>query len=97
MKEGWTHDTPVPPEFFGPLWEGPDRPDWAPPESEAGDEGIELTIDVPDDATDEEVLAAVRELAVAADDMYRAYGGSGLQVADVEITDEVTAPVEAPR
>ncbi len=51
-----------------------------------------LKIDVPDDATDEEVVTAVTELVSRLDDLHRAYGGGGLQIDSLEATGEVPVP-----
>lgn len=88
VREEWTDDTPVAPEFFGPLWPQGVPAGW--PVSEEGSEGSELVfeIDVPDDADDEAMYAKAMELAGRADELHRAYGGRGLKVKSVEVYDE---------
>jgi multidrug efflux pump subunit AcrA (membrane-fusion protein) len=81
-------DTPVPPSFFGPLW-----PEGSPPWSSEQDE-IVLEIDVPDTATEEEVLAGIEEVVDAADRLHRAEGGHGLKVEALEVTEEAGVPAE---
>jgi two-component system response regulator HydG len=55
---------------------------------------IVLEIEVPDDATDEDVLEGVRELVDAADQLHRAHGGHGLKVESIEVTEEAGIPAE---
>ncbi|MCW5777789.1 MAG: hypothetical protein KIS87_15240, partial [Phycisphaeraceae bacterium] len=85
--ERWTDDTPVPPEFFGPLWPDGEPEGW--PESareeRAGGTLLEITIEVPDDADDDAIEAAVKELAARVDDMHRAEGGRGIVIDAVEL------------
>jgi hypothetical protein len=52
------------------------------------DRSIVLEIDVPDTATDAEILEGVRALVGAVDELHRAHGGSGLQLDALEITSE---------
>lgn len=85
--ENWTDDTPVPPEFFGPLWPHGEPEDW--PESgredRAGEAAVEVTIEVPEDADDEAIEGAIKELAARLDDAHRAEGGRGIVIDAVEI------------
>jgi hypothetical protein len=96
MKNAWTDDTPVPPSVFGPIW--PDgTPDGWPEEVDSND--IILEIDVPDDATDEELLRIATDLAIRADALDREGGGHGLDIEELEITAEepVSVPVGGPQ
>lgn len=97
-QEAWTDGTPVPPEFFGPLWPNGRPPGW-PSDDEPSSEGAELvcTIDVPEGMSDEEVLELVAGLAAKADAVHRAYGGHGLEIEEgnVDIEREVECPVPA--
>lgn len=47
----------------------------------------ELVIEFEAEASDEEIIAMICDLAEYADSLHRAYGGHGLKVADVEIFD----------
>src|SRR5262249_40248212 len=94
----WTDDTPVPPKFFGPLWpEGP-PPGWpgvdeALAEAEGtdarGDEAGQransdappLTVYLDPGEAPQELIT---EFYLALDALYRAYGGSGLEIAKEE-------------
>lgn len=89
----WTDETPVPPAFFGPLWPEGVPEGW--PAENADDLSMELEIEVPDDATDEEVKAKVREVLSHADGLYRARGYGGLKVDDLEVLEEVSEETEA--
>lgn len=96
-QEKWTDDTPVPPSFFGPLWpEGP-PPRW--PAQEEPSEGKELVlqIEVPEDATEEQVREVIRQLVGHADDYDRANGGHGLKVSSIEITEDAALVPEGVR
>lgn len=88
-REGeWDDSTPVPPEFFGPLWPKGEPPGWPVKEASSADRELVVEIDVPADASDEDVIRTVCELADEADTLHRAYGGRGLQVNDVEVFNE---------
>ena len=92
-KHAWDDDTPVPPELFGPIWpEG--IPDGWPVDAQDS-EGAQLVfeLEVPDNASDEEVINMVAELADRADSVHRAHGGQGLCVKEVDIFGDV--PVHA--
>lgn len=88
-SEEWNDETPVPKEFFGPLWAEGEPEGW--PVKEDNSEGCELvfTVELPEGTDDGEVFAKVKELAARADDLHRAYGGRGLQVTTVEVLDPV--------
>jgi hypothetical protein len=89
--DGWTNDTLVDADICGPLWtKGPYRtlhltgPDDI---NQLG--GLTVSIELPDDATDEQLEAAALRVADNLDSMHRALGGSGLQLvrpAEVEET-----------
>lgn len=92
---------------LGPLWPG-GEPEWLRKEGPRTPEPLEILdledvpelvveIDVPDDATDEDVLALVGELVLQADDLHRSLGGQGLQVERLEVHEDAGMPVEAPR
>lgn len=85
----WNDDTPVPPEFFGPLWPRGVPDGW--PVKEEASEGNELVLEleIPDGVSDEEMYAKAIALADDADSLHRAYGGNGLKVKTVEVYDEL--------
>jgi hypothetical protein len=112
LRDRWTHDTPVPPDFFGPLW--PDgRPPYGWPEPErsgapqvlserpvavpkSDNAELVLTIDVPEGIPDEDVLGLVAELVTRADALHRAYGGHGLEVEEGNVEINRETPQPAP-
>lgn len=98
-KEGWTDETPVPPEFFGPLWPDGEPAEWPEEgkEAKAGPSELVLELDVPDDMTDDEVVQVVRELSLAMDSLHRAYGGSGLKIKRLEIDQNASVPTGVSR
>jgi hypothetical protein len=100
---------PIDPSVSGPLgllWPG-EAPPWFtyPTMSQeerariepAGDAELVVEIDVPEDATDEDVLALVGELVLHADDVHRSLGGHGLKVERLEVHQDAGAPVGGPR
>lgn len=54
-------------------------------EEPAGDAELVVEIDVPEDATDEDIIALVGELARRADDLHKSMGGNGLKVERLEV------------
>jgi hypothetical protein len=97
LQESWTDDTPVPPEFFGPMWPEEMRPSWALQDEPNGDEELILELELTDNVSDQEALQIAEEAGVLADKLDRAYGGHGLKVKPIEITDVVPALVEVPQ
>jgi len=87
-REGWSDETPVPPEFFGPLWAEGVPEGWPVEEEGSAQRELEFEIDVPEDASDEDVCRFAIDLADRADSLHRAYGGRGLKVKSVEVLDE---------
>jgi hypothetical protein len=79
-NEKWDDRTPVPPEFFGPVW--PFRvPEKWPEEDASASEGtptLRLEFDIPDDINSEQADQAIRELVQQANELHLAMGGSGL-------------------
>jgi hypothetical protein len=87
---GWTDYTPVPPEFFGPLWPEGEPEGWPAGERPAEPLDLVLEFEVPEDATREEVLQAAREVARHANLLHRTHGGKGLIIADIDIDVEAS-------
>lgn len=90
----WTDETPVPPTVFGPLW--PDGMPTGWPADENANREIELTIDLPDNASDADVKRYVELLVSKADDVYRAGGGNGLKISGLDITGDKLAEKPTP-
>jgi hypothetical protein len=59
-----------------------------------GNDQLVIEVEVPDDASDDQITNVVAQLADRLDDVHRAYGGGGLKVADLEATGELVVPVE---
>lgn len=80
---------------MGPLW--PDgEPSWFASPQAGGSELI-FDIEVPEGATDEDVVRIATELAVQADDLHRALGGRGLKVARLEVEQWAMETAGGPR
>lgn len=96
--EKWSDDTPVPPEFFGPLWPDGEPEDW--PTREPDSAGLQLMVEIelPDDVElDEDRIGEISaEIADRLDDLHRAYGGDGLTVDRVELDAPAFTPQEVP-
>jgi hypothetical protein len=92
--EKWTDETPVPQEFFGPLWPDGEPPGWPVTEEGSENDQLVLQVEVPDDASDDEVIGKVKELVDQADSLQRAYGGHGLKIDSLEAYGEALVPVE---
>ncbi|MFI4881233.1 MAG: hypothetical protein ACIAQU_01465 [Phycisphaerales bacterium JB064] len=91
QAENWTDDTPVPPEFFGPMW--PDGvpegwPEVAKPKPDPT-QTLELRIALPptpDAPEAREVLRAqIVNLLTTANTVHLASGGSGLEIAGAKV------------
>ncbi len=90
---GWTDDTPVPPEFFGPMWPEGEPEGWP----SSGDKPktkrkLFLQIAVPADTPDDELDETVAKLARAASELHAAHGGSGLVVTDQRVYETADIP-----
>lgn len=94
QTEGWGERRLVDPDVLGALFlSGPYTTKYL-EAARAGNQNLEIEVQVPDSASDKETLELVRELADMADDVHRAYGGQGLRVVGLEITDEARIPQE---
>lgn len=84
--ENWTDDTPVPPEFFGPMW--PDGPPEGWPEEEAATSApptLKVEIQVPagmDEQRSKEFNQRVARLFAEMSALHVAMGGNGLRIID---------------
>lgn len=84
---GWTDETPVPPEFFGPLWlRGcpTDFPTDPVPEGSSSQKFV-LQITLPEDVSDEDLDSAVSSIIETVSELHVSHGGSGLVVNDKRI------------
>jgi hypothetical protein len=59
--------------------------------------GLALTLDVPGDLSDDEVLERVKRVAATADSLYRSLGGRGLRIQEIEIRRPEGRPAEKVR
>ncbi|MEO1009165.1 MAG: hypothetical protein AAFX79_11405 [Planctomycetota bacterium] len=96
--EAWTHGTPVPPAFFGPLWPEGEPEGWPEEakEERVGDKALDVTIEIPDGVSDAELLELVEQLGGDMERFYRANGGRGLVIGPVEIDSTVDSRVVVP-
>lgn len=88
---------PIDLTLLGPLWPA-GEPEWfaaSPFSQQCGDAQLTVTIEVPDDASDDDVVAAIAELTARTDNLYRALGGSGLKIAKLDIHEEARVPAGA--
>lgn len=100
-REGWTDDTPVPPEFFGPMWPDGEPEGWPSNETseeEHGTEALHLHFEIPDGVDKEEADRIIKEIILAANELHLAYGGSGLKLADrVKVYEPALVPAGGDR
>ncbi|MFC1636331.1 hypothetical protein ACFL5Z_15990 [Planctomycetota bacterium] len=94
-KENWTDETPVPPEFFGPLW--PDgEPDWKKfittrkkrrrrkGKKRGSQQGLSIQVVVPDSASEEQVTEELIGLFQSLNEYHIAHDGNGLTIEDFQ-------------
>lgn len=84
QHEKWDDKTPVPPEFFGPLWLDGDPEGWPEEgkEPRIGNQRYELIVEGPDGVSEEEVQETTRQLVVYLDRLNRVSGGRGVRIDD---------------
>lgn len=99
----WTDDTPVPPEFFGPLWPEGVPEGWPRPETDGSPDDcplcLKLEIAVPagmSEADSKAFDAKVRDLLAAMSGFDAAMGGNGLKILDECSSEPLLAADEAP-
>ncbi len=82
--EEWTDETPVPPEFFGPLWPQSEPEGWPEEgyEERLGNIGYRLEIAAPEGATKEDVQEVTERLIHLFDRFIRAHGDDGIKLRD---------------
>jgi|GEM_PF-4882758 len=82
--ENWAPNGLVKPALFGPVWPlGSPSPLYPEPNDKGAE--LQLEIEVPADASDEQIAQMVTDTVMAMDDLHRAYGGHGLEVRELEI------------
>jgi hypothetical protein len=84
QREGWTEQTPVPPELLGPLWPaGPSR-QWPkePTEPDEGPPVLQLEFAIPVGIPKEEADRLVGEIIQRANELHHAMGGNGLSISE---------------
>jgi hypothetical protein len=89
-RDEWTYDTPVPPEFFGPLWPEGEPKGWPTTTgpTQPGIEPLTLLID-PGTASPEEIGELLAEISA----LYRMLGGSGINFTLTDVRSSVEALV----
>lgn len=92
--EQWNDETPVTPEFFGPLWPNGVSSEWIGQERTSENCELSITIEIPEGTSDNDVLKYVEELVTKADGLHRAYGGHGLtiDIGNVDIERDAAVP-----
>lgn len=97
-RERWTDDTPVPAEFFGPLWlDG--APEGWPKEEAVEPQAIKIQFSVPrgmSDRESREFNERVKNVLVALSALDASMGGTGLQIVDDESFEPVAVEDEQP-
>lgn len=97
--EGWDDNTLVSPGFFGPFWNNEAYRLY--PHLREQDEGsaggLRLDLEVSEGASEAEIIELVKKMAVEADALHRSYGGHGLKVEFVEVTEDIGVPAESPK
>lgn len=93
-SEGWTDKTAVDAARLGTLWPFGMPEGWPEDarERRVDDVTIEIEIDVPDDATDEEVVAMAAKAAAAASRVNYALGGNGLRLRSIDVEQNAAVP-----
>jgi hypothetical protein len=99
-SEGWTDDTPVPPEFFGPLWPEGEPEGW--PTNGSENEPVYTKIEIvhPAGLSEErsndfnkKVAAFFAELSA----LHVAMGGTGLRLLDRDSLEEILLASDVPQ
>lgn len=78
MSQGWTKETPVPPDFFGPLWPEGEPPGWpgVPPEEKFVERGPMSIYFDRAEFTNNQIAEMISKLS----ELYRSVGGDGLVI-----------------
>ncbi len=83
LSTGWDDAAPTPAYLPGPLWPNGVPRNWPVVPAGSHDSGLIVEIEIPEHASDADVVALASEVAVEADELHRSLGGHGLQVAEV--------------
>lgn len=92
--EGWNDDTPVPPEFFGPLWPWGEPEGW-PAESQTTEHyspTLRVEFTVPAEVDRERVDAIIADILVRASELHVALGGTGLVIKQAKVYETAGVP-----
>lgn len=86
--EHWTDDTPVPPEFFGPLWPHGEPEGWpeAGREPRIGERTFTIEFEAPPGVSDEEAAERIARVLRLLDRLNRAQGGTGIVVGEDDVS-----------
>jgi len=87
-REQWTDDTPVPPEFFGPIWpfgapEGWPNSEHQKPSSDP--HVLRLEFSIPSALDRDEADRLIGDIIQRANELHHAYGGQGISIADGKV------------
>ncbi len=84
--ENWTDDTPVPPEFFGPLWPHGVPEGWpkhlTDAETPARPNVLLLEFTIPPGVYRDDADEAIQQIILALNHLHHALGGNGIRIAD---------------
>ncbi len=91
----WDDGTPVPQSVFGPMWPA-ETPYWWPEDESERDPRFRLTLDMPEDADPKEFARDVKRLTSLLSKLQVMSGGSGLEVEDWRLLEQVEEPAPEP-
>ncbi|MEO0513599.1 MAG: hypothetical protein AAF108_12035 [Planctomycetota bacterium] len=97
-REKWTDETPVPPEFFGPMWPDGTPDGWPEPADDTEPSYLKVEVALPkglDDAASDEANRRVAAFFAELSAMHVAMGGTGLRLVDRQ-SSEAMVPSYAP-
>jgi hypothetical protein len=81
----WTRSTPVDPDSLGPLWPNGEPEGWPKADANLGQTSqptVHVEFSIPTGIDRKQADARIADILVHLSDLYRAYGGSGLRIAD---------------
>jgi hypothetical protein len=91
----WSDDTPVDPSFFEPIEEPLERATKTKGARQFGVQALEIVLEFPSSASDEEIEQAAAETVRTADALHRTHGGHGLVLDTLQAEQPATAEVSA--
>lgn len=95
-EEKWTSDTPVDPDWLGPIGNIDEADSVPATRTPQPDDVLELTLRVPAAASDEEIKLLVKQFVLSASKYHLAHGGSGLKPGTVEVYAVAASPAGVP-